>query len=126
MANTRAFKNLSSLRDQFDEPIAEEQLKQEAKPSAVSELGKVALDAQAQQAAPLQPQTSPLTGKVDGRRLRKVLKTPSVSLSVSVRSEIYDDVRPMLFARKTTWIAVLDELLTEYVAKAKAKNEYPK
>ena len=70
--------------------------------------------------------TSPITGKVDRRRLKKVLKTPSVSLSVAVRAELHEEVSTMLFARKSTWIALLDKLLTDFVVDAKARGHFPK
>lgn len=134
MATNRAFKNLASLRSSFDEPVEEDR-------SGIDEPEKhsghvISAGATPPYQIPPAPMlvrshdlahpTSPLTGKVDRRRLKKVLKTPSVSLSVAVRTELHEDVSTMLFARKSTWIALLDELLTDYVAGAKAKGQFPK
>lgn len=133
MASNRAFKNLASLRHSFEEPLPEE-------------IGETSAEAQRPFSAATDPTpsfvpppapmlvrshevphpVSPITGKIDRRRLKKVLKTPSVSLSVAVRAELHEEVSAMLFARKTTWIAVLDELLAEYVAGAKARGQFPK
>lgn len=131
MAGNRAFKNLASLRTHFDEPLNEDRAPMAASPDPSSTDPN-----RTQQAStspmlvrshdPQQHPVSPITGKVDGRRLRKVLKTPSVSLSVAVRSELHEDVSTMLFARKSTWIALLDQLLGDYVADAKSRGQFPK
>ena len=135
MASTRAFKNLASLRSSFDEPLEDEPLAERnvAGPTQVPP-AMARMPSDAPHLAPALVRmhdsggqaVSPITGKVDRRRLRKVLKTPSVSLSVAVRSELHEDVSAMLFARKTTWIALLDQMLSEYVAKAKETGHYPK
>jgi hypothetical protein len=127
MANTRAFKNLASLRNSFDTPFAEEEtvspaLEQVAEAPVVIRAAAAAERAHIHAVPPL----TPVTGKVDRRRLRKVLKTPSVSLSVAVRAELHAEISEMLFARKSTWIALLDELLTAYVSEAKATRSFPK
>lgn len=136
MAATRAFQNLASLRSSFDEPLAEEESSPRETPIRPAGLNSVVTalhppSAYANVTAMAIPatatsQVSPITGKVDRRRLRKVLKTPAVSLSVEVREELHSDVGMMLFARKSTWIALLDELLTDYVSSAKAKGKFPK
>lgn len=134
MASNRAFKNLASLRDSFDEPLEEDS-------TPASQLQTQAIDSTARTAVPpYHPSpapilvrshdyvqtTSPITGKIDRRRLKKVLKTPSVSLSVAVRAELHEDISTMLFARKSTWIALLDQLLTAYVSEAKTMGQFPK
>ena len=134
MASNRAFKNLASLRNSFDEPVEDDRSsseKQEKHPGIV--ITANAVPSHQTIPAPLLVHShdsvhpvSPLTGKVDRRRLRKVLKTPSVSLSVAVRAELHEEVSTMLFARKSTWIALLDQLLTDYVTDAKAKGQFPK
>ena len=134
MASNRAFKNLASLRDSFDEPLEEDSLltPQIQTQASNSTSGDGIPSYQALPAPMLvrshdaaQP-TSPITGKIDRRRLKKVLKTPSVSLSVAVRAELHEDVSTMLFAKKSTWIALLDQLLTAYVSDAKTKGQFPK
>jgi hypothetical protein len=141
MAASRAFKGLANLRDRFEQPLAEDELAQDSMhDTAVEGLHQGATnvtlmprisspfeqDAFAlRQAGNVHP-VSPLTGKVDRRRLRKVLKTPSVSLSVAVRSELHEEVSTMIFARKSTWIAIVDELLTKYVETAKSTGHFPK
>lgn len=134
MASNRAFKNLASLRDSFDTPFEEDGAGLAQKETQAS--GVATGDATPPHQAPPAPMlvrshdptqpTSPITGKVDRRRLKKVLKTPSVSLSVAVRAELHEEVSTMLFARKSTWIALLDQVLTEYIADAKAKGHFPK
>lgn len=138
MASTRAFKNLASLRSSFEEPLEEESSAEHSQPGPIHvpqtlprltaeapHLAPALVRMQDNMAQPVSP-VSPITGKVDRRRLRKVLKTPSVSLSVAVRAELHEEVSEMLFARKTTWIALLDQMLTEYVAEAKETGHYPK
>ena len=141
MASTRAFKNLASLRSSFsnfsnvddpleDEPAVEQHPSRPTPiPAAVARLPSDLPHLAPALVRPYEPTAqpvSPITGKVDRRRLRKVLKTPSVSLSVAVRSELHEEVSAMLFARKTTWIALLDTMLDEYVSKAKETGHYPK
>ncbi|SNT38253.1 hypothetical protein SAMN05421770_11041 [Granulicella rosea] len=144
MAGNRAFKGLASLRAGFDQPF-EDDIPEPipARPEPVLERVQATVHQpepprmmpQPVAVAPVHseprqfggPQAvSPITGKVDRRRLRKVLKTPSVSLSVAVRAELHEEVSALLFARKTTWIATLDELLTQYVAEAKATGRFPR
>ncbi len=130
MSGTRAFKNLAALRDRFVENTTEED-EVLATPVSLVSSKSVLLDAMQhpEQPSPLQKTLSVVpstSGKVDGRRQRKVLKTPSVSLSVAVRQEIHEDVSAMLFARKSTWIALLDELLLNYVQQAKSSGKFPK
>ena len=130
MAGNRAFKNLAALRDSFveaqpvEEPNEAATISPDARPvrsprifenAPFSELGTPSIS-----------NVSSITGKVDGRRKRKVLKTPSVSLSVSVRREIHEDISAMLFAQKSTWIALLDDLLHQYVQQAKTSGQFPK
>ena len=141
MAGNRAFKGLANLRDSFEQPYADDE-PSEVAGTAAPELPRppratnitpmppsppgYSFQASAERPLGLMTPVSPITGKVDRRRLRKVLKTPSVSLSVAVRSELHEEVSEMLFARKTTWIAIVDELLTNYVAEARAAGQYPK
>ena len=134
MASNRAFKNLASLRESFDDPLADEASGDQSI-YTVSHGDGHAPTASSHQTAPAPMlvrshdnghPVSPITGKIDRRRLKKVLKTPSVSLSVAVRAELHEDVSTMLFARKSTWIALLDQLLTEYVSDAKEKGHFPK
>ena len=136
MAGTRAFKHLANLRSSFEEPLVEDssserRLTGQSFPDAV-DITSIPFEVKHRTPALLPPHeygpqpVSPITGKVDGRRLRKVLKTPSVSLSVAVRAELHEQIGEMLFARKMTWIALLDQLLDEYVAKAKETGHYPK
>ena len=127
MATHRAFKNLASLRDSFREPLPEDvdtpaSAAEEPLPS-VPAVAPVVLAAAAE---PIDYRSYAPPPKVDGRRLRKVLKTPSVSLSVAVRAELHEDISAMLFAGKSTWIALLDELLTNHVQRAKDENRFPK
>ncbi len=132
MASTRAFKNLASLRSSFDVPIEEEVGAFAEPPPPTPDPVQTSFIAAAPPSARLHihaVNTAPLTpvsGRVDRRRLRKVLKTPSVSLSVAVRSELHEDVSAMLFANKSTWIALLDDLLSSYVAQARAEKRFPK
>jgi hypothetical protein len=135
MASTRAFKNLANLRDSFHEPIQEEGPRELEHGGATNPVHIPALTPFLAHQTSMPggtaterstPMVSPITGRVDRRRLRKVLKTPSVSLSVAIRTELHEQVSEMLFARKTTWIALLDELLADYVAQAKQSNRYPK
>lgn len=132
MATHRAFKNLASLRDSFREPFLEEPVEPAAvdEPAAVTAAptppAPLRLAAEAAPGTPIDYRTYASPPKVDGRRLRKVLKTPSVSLSVAVRAELHEDISAMLFARKSTWIALLDELLTEHVQRAKEDDKFPK
>jgi hypothetical protein len=141
MAANRAFRGLANLRESFDQPYAEDEVITEMpvevapdprrtrstnitsmpQPTA-SHSSQTSMERHALQMTPV----SPITGKVDRRRLKKVLKTPSVSLSVAVRSELHEEVSTMLFARKTTWIAILDELLTNYVSEARTNGMFPK
>ena len=134
MASNRAFKNLASLKDSFEEPL-EDDVSGSQVPQIVTHGDVHAQQAPLHLSAPAPmlvrshdsaPPVSPITGKIDRRRLKKVLKTPSVSLSVAVRAELHEDVSAMLFARKSTWIALLDQLLTGYVSEAKAKSQFPK
>ena len=134
MASTRAFKNLASLKQQFDQPFdegrhdnaPEENGQVPARLTSTSHtLTSIPSPVLVRAHDPVHP-VSTVTGKVDGRRLRKVLKSPSTSLSVAVRAELHEEVSQMLFARKSTWIALLDELLTKHVADAKAHGQFPK
>lgn len=134
MASSRAFRNLASLKDSFEVPLEDEGSRPQV-PQAITHSEVHAHPASSHQSAPapmlVRPHdiahpVSPITGKPDRRRLKKVLKTPSVSLSVAVRTELHEDVSTMLFARKSTWIALLDQLLTDYVSEAKAKGQFPK
>lgn len=134
MASSRAFKNLASLKDSFEEPLEDEGSRPQV-PQAVTHSEGHTHTAPSHHHAPAPMlvrshesahPVSPITGKPDRRRLKKVLKTPSVSLSVAVRTELHEDVSTMLFARKSTWIALLDQLLTDYVSEAKAKGQFPK
>lgn len=124
MATHRAFKNLASLRDSFREPFLEEPADAATVPQP--EPIPVMLAADAASLVPIDYRAYLPPPKVDGRRLRKVLKTPSVSLSVAVRAELHEDISAMLFAGKSTWIALLDELLTAHVQRAKDENRFPK
>ena len=134
MASNRAFKNLASLRSSFEEPLEDDGSGppgQEA--HSINVVAANTMPLHQTLPAPMLVRshdgahpTSPITGKVDRRRLRKVLKTPSVSLSVAVRAELHDEVSTMLFSRKSTWIALLDQLLADYIAEAKAKGHFPK
>ena len=131
MASTRAFKNLASLRTHFDEPLDDEPASEPlSRHSSVDEHERPAPASPSpillRPHDPQQHPVSPITGKVDRRRLRKVLKTPSVSLSAAVRAELHEEVSTMLFARKSTWIALLDQLLSDYVAEAKSRGQFPK
>lgn len=135
MASNRAFKNLASLKNSFDEPVEEEiSTSQLPEPTAQSSPAVGLISTHQHAPAPMLVRShdspshpvSPITGKVDRRRLKKVLKTPSVSLSVAVRAELHEEVTGMLFARKSTWIALLDQLLTAYVSEAKATGHFPK
>lgn len=155
MAPSRAFKNLASLRDSFSLPVEEEQIEAEAHvgdentfaptvvmpsmPATVAPIVEspsttqvaTAPHQQAERpyihAVPSQPvATAAPAQKIDRRHLRKVLKTPATKITAHVRVELYEDVSAMIFARKTTWIAVIDELLQNYVTDAKAKNQFPK
>lgn len=128
MPGTRAFKHLAALRDSFVEAPAEEL------PVVTDLSARYADDPRRlgndnEDLHPISKTLSMATsvrGKVDGRRERKVLKTPSVALSVSVRREIHEDVSAMLFAQKSTWIALLDELLQNYVQHAKSSGRFPR
>lgn len=134
MASSRAFKNLASLKDSFEEPLEDEGSRPQVSQAVTHSEGHAHTAPSHQNApAPMLVRShesahpvSPITGKPDRRRLKKVLKTPSVSLSVAVRTELHEDVSTMLFARKSTWIALLDQLLTDYVSEAKAKGQFPK
>lgn len=134
MAGNRAFQGLASLRAGFDRPYEDEaepvveRLQATPEPTPQPRMMPTPQPVLHQEPRSFQgPQVvSPITGKVDRRRLRKVLKTPSVSLSVAVRAELHEEVSNLLFARKTTWIATLDELLTKYVAEARATGRFPR
>ena len=134
MASNRAFRNLAILRHSFDEPLEDEspvpQSHEAQLPSVVSAGTPPPVLTAPTPMLVRSPDTdqalSPITGKIDRRRLKKVLKTPSISLSVAVRAELHEEVSAMLFARKSTWIALLDQLLTDHVADAKAKSHFPK
>lgn len=135
MASNRAFRNLASLRHSFDEPLADDSPAPQAEETQAPSIVATASAAPSilSTPAPMLVRSydnahpiSPITGKVDRRRLKKVLKTPSISLSVAVRAELHEEVSTMLFARKSTWIALLDQLLTDYVADAKANSNFPK
>ena len=134
MASNRAFKNLASLKQQFDQPFDEDRHdtgseEKEQIPALLTSTSNTRTSVPSpvlvQAHDPVYP-VSTVTGKMDGRRLRKVLKSPSTSLSVAVRAELHDEVSQMLFARKSTWIALLDELLTKHVSDAKAHGQFPK
>jgi len=130
MASNRAFKGLASLKSSFSDPNIEQDDQRQphlGEPEAVP--AKMPPQATYDSHLDLPPASyvaTTMSGKVDRRRLRKVLKAPSVSLSVEVRTELHNDVRNMLFARNSTWIALLDELLTAYVQDAKSKDRFPK
>ena len=134
MASNRAFKNLASLRNSFDEPLEDDSQSLQANETQNSSIALEGTPPTVHTTptpmlvrSPVSDQAlSPITGKIDRRRLKKVLKTPSISLSVAVRAELHEEVSTMLFARKSTWIALLDQLLTDHVANAKAKNHFPK
>ena len=141
MAGNRAFRGLANLRNSFEQPYAEDdpaevaetvapELPRPPRSTTITSMPQVvqgySFQASEDRLPGLMTPVSPITGKVDRRRLRKVLKTPSVSLSVAVRAELHEEVSAMLFARKSTWIALADELLTKYVAEARAAGQYPK
>lgn len=127
MSSTRAFKNLATLRDRFVEtPFEEEEAGPQVAAPSMAELGIASESERGVAYFSGAPHSFSTVRKVDGRRARKVLKTPSVSLSVAVRREIHEDVSAMLFARKSTWIGLLDELLRHYVQDAKASGNFPK
>ena len=129
MSANRAFKNLAALRDRFVDPQPEEQgfaAHEATTPLTEAPVVSIAEHSASIGNVPAFSMPSRLEGKVDGRRQRKVLKTPSVSLSVSVRRENHEDISSMLFARKSTWIALLDELLMDYVQQAKNSGRFPK
>ena len=134
MASNRAFKNLASLRNSFEEAVEDEAPGtpiphrdfQESGTTHTTSLHQGIHTPMLVRSYDSAHPISPITGKVDRRRLKKVLKTPSVSLSAAVRAELHEEVSTMLFARKSTWIALLDQLLTAYVLEAKAKGQFPK
>lgn len=131
MATNRAFKGLANLRAGFEEPFVDDEVTTAALstsslllPEPTSKVEAPAYAAEVKLSA--DTFISPVTGKVDRRRLRKVLKAPSVSLSVAIRAELHQEITALLFSQKSTWIAVLDELLTNHVAEAKATGRFPK
>lgn len=131
MSSNRAFRNLAALRDSFVEAQPEED--DVAASAETTVRGTVASSRSTSDNIDISGHStktlsivSNVSEKVDGRRQRKVLKTPSVQLSVSVRREIHEDVSAMLFAQKSTWIALLDELLSNYVQQEKNSGRFPK
>jgi hypothetical protein len=130
MPNSRAFKGLANLRSSFRNPEAEEDssLSYESteRPFAAPVQSAASTNGSYTSHGVNAGVPTTISGKIDRRRLRKVLKTPSVSLSVEVRAELHNDVRLMLFAQSSTWIALLDDLLTTYVTEAKQQGRFPK